>query len=98
MVQDIEEIDPDLHVHSLRKLGVLHHAEVEVGVVRSSEGVASYVAEMLTSRCAISAALVDAGPRTRNRERRQVQDSARRTGARKGIPDQIRTPEALATA
>ena len=97
VVENVEEIGPELHLHAFAHRGGLDHGEIQVPIIRSDEGVATHTANMVARIIGIAVAgavVVVAG----DGKSAQVQESERRTGPGKGIAHQVWPTEELERA
>ena len=93
MVEDIEEIKPQLHIHTLAQVRVLGQRKIPVVIARSHEMISRFATKVVTGRNqrAIRASLGCRIPIARRRKGGQIQDAAWRSGSsREWIGDDVR--------
>lgn len=93
MIQQIEYINPDLHLQPFCQLVVFDQAKVKVLVVRSHKSIAAQIAKVL-----VPDAIPKAIYSTRYLERAKVQELTRPLGPGKRIAHKIGTPKKLTAA
>ena len=91
MIEEVVNIETQLHCNTLRELGVLGQTEIKVLEVRADKSVAAKIAEVL-----IAVATIERGVDVaRDLKCGQVQNLIGQFGAGKWISDDVRPPQRI---
>ena len=94
MIEEIVNIESQLHGNALSKLGVFGQAEIKVLEVRADKSVSAKIAEVLVAVAAVECCIDVAG----DLKRGQIQNLIGQFSAGKWISDDVRPTEELAAA